>query len=107
MSHSLDPVLAALDEGKGAALDRLFDLLRIPSISTDPAYHSFCEEAARWCASELTSLGFDARVHPTAGKPMVVGHWRHEEAHAAHVLFYGHYDVQPVDPLELWQKPPF
>jgi acetylornithine deacetylase/succinyl-diaminopimelate desuccinylase-like protein len=107
MSDSLESVLAALDRGKAAALDRLFDLLRIPSVSTDPAYHASCEEAARWCASELAELGFDAAVRPTAGKPMVVGHWRHPEAHATHVLFYGHYDVQPVDPIELWETPPF
>jgi acetylornithine deacetylase/succinyl-diaminopimelate desuccinylase-like protein len=107
MNEALEPVLAALDRGRDAALDRLFALLRIPSISTDPAYHTACEEAARWCAAELTEIGFDASVRPTEGKPMVVGHWRHEEPHATHVLFYGHYDVQPVDPLELWETPPF
>lgn len=107
MNEALEPVLAALDRGRDAALDRLFAFLRIPSISTDPAYHQACEEAARWCAAELTEIGFDASVRPTDGKPMVVGHWRHEDPHATHVLFYGHYDVQPVDPLELWETPPF
>jgi acetylornithine deacetylase/succinyl-diaminopimelate desuccinylase-like protein len=107
MRDSLEAVLAALDRGRGAALERLFTLLKIPSISTDPAYHQSCEEAARWCAAELNEIGFDASVRPTAGKPMVVGHLRHHEPHAVHVLFYGHYDVQPVDPLELWETPPF
>jgi acetylornithine deacetylase/succinyl-diaminopimelate desuccinylase-like protein len=107
MANSLEPVLGALDRGRDAALGRLFALLRIPSISTDPAFHGPCEEAASWCAAELQAIGFEASVRPTAGKPMVVGHWRHPSASAPHVLFYGHYDVQPVDPLELWRTPPF
>jgi acetylornithine deacetylase/succinyl-diaminopimelate desuccinylase-like protein len=107
MGNSLDAVLTALDNGREAALERLFNILRIPSISTDPAYNDDCQEAARWCAAELTEIGFDAAVRPTEGKPMVVGHWLLPEAHGVHVLFYGHYDVQPADPLELWQTPPF
>jgi acetylornithine deacetylase/succinyl-diaminopimelate desuccinylase-like protein len=107
MAMSLEAVLGALDQGRDAALERLFALLRIPSISTDPAWHEPCEEAARWCAAELQGIGFTASVRPTAGKPMVVGHWRHPSSVAPHVLFYGHYDVQPVDPLDLWQSPPF
>ena len=107
MSDMLKPVLAALDRRRDAALDRLFALLRVPSISTDPSYHEACLEAARWCAAELTEIGFDASVRPTVGKPMVVGHWDSGESHATNVLFYGHYDVQPADPLELWDTPPF
>jgi acetylornithine deacetylase/succinyl-diaminopimelate desuccinylase-like protein len=107
MSDNLPRVLAALDRGRDAALDRLFNVLKIPSISTDPAHHEACEEAARWYAAELKDIGFDASVRPTDGKPMVVGHSRHHEPNAVHVLFYGHYDVQPVDPLELWETPPF
>ena len=107
MGNTLDKVLTTLDNGRDSALERLFTILRIPSISTDPAYSEPCEDAARWCASALTEIGFDASVRPTGGKPMVVGHWRVAEAHATHVLFYGHYDVQPADPLELWRTPPF
>ena len=107
MSDKVEPVLAALDRGRDAALDRLFSLLRIPSISTDPMYHNACLEAARWCAGELDEIGFQAAVRPTDGKPMVVAHWEHPESHATHVLFYGHYDVQPVDPLDQWETPPF
>ena len=92
--------------GRQAALDRLFQLLSIPSVSTDPAYHPACLEAAEWCAKELRDIGFQARVEPTSGKPMVVGHWR-GAASPVRVLFYGHYDVQPPDPLEEWTAPPF
>jgi acetylornithine deacetylase/succinyl-diaminopimelate desuccinylase-like protein len=107
MGNSLDAVLAALDNGQDAALERLFQLLRIPSVSTDPAYDEACGDAAKWCAHALAEIGFEASVRPTGGKPMVVAHAMLPEAHAVHVLFYGHYDVQPVDPLELWQTPPF
>ncbi len=107
MSDALEPVLAHLDASTDAALARLFSLLAIPSISTDPAYDEACRRAAEWCAGQLGEIGFEARVHATAGKPMVVAHWRHPSAKAAHVLFYGHYDVQPADPLDLWNTPPF
>lgn len=107
MSESLQPVLAQLDSSTDAALERLFALLRIPSISTDPAYDKACREAAEWCSGQLSEIGFASRVQPTAGKPMVVAHWRHASAGAQHVLFYGHYDVQPADPLDFWETPPF
>ncbi|WP_244500423.1 M20/M25/M40 family metallo-hydrolase [Methyloceanibacter methanicus] len=102
-------VLDALAEGRAEALARLTAFLAIPSISTDPAYHGACLEAAEWCAGTLREIGFEARVEPTDGKPMVVARWHLETAGAprAHVLFYGHYDVQPPDPLEAWTAPPF
>ena len=90
-----------------AAVDRLFQLLAIPSISTDPAYHAACVEAADWCANTLHAIGFEARVERTEGKPMVVGHWRAPGGSPLRVLFYGHYDVQPPDPLDEWTAPPF
>jgi acetylornithine deacetylase/succinyl-diaminopimelate desuccinylase-like protein len=102
----LDQVLAAIDRNLDKSLERLFALLRIRSVSTDPAYAGECAKAAEWLAVELRSLGFDASVRPTDGRPMVVAHARDGKA-APHVLFYGHYDVQPPDPLALWQTPPF
>ena len=105
MSKPLDDVLAFADQTLDASLERLFALIRIPSISTDPAYAEACAEAAAWLTTELLGLGFDAAVRPTGGHPMVVAH--DPQAEGAHVLFYGHYDVQPVDPLNLWATPPF
>jgi acetylornithine deacetylase/succinyl-diaminopimelate desuccinylase-like protein len=108
MSEHLNQVLMRLDQSADPALSRLFELLRIESVSTDPAYKAQCRAAAEWCADALRDIGFDARVVPTAGHPMVVAHDTGNAAHGApHVLFYGHYDVQPADPIDLWQTAPF
>ncbi len=108
MSSQLPQVLKALDETRDQALERLFELIRIPSVSTDPAYKAHCRKAAEWCTAQLQEIGFDARVVSTTGHPMVVGQHRNGARQGTpHVLFYGHYDVQPPDPLELWQTPPF
>ena len=101
----LAPVLAHLDGDREQALSRLFELLRFRSISTDPAYDGECRAAAEWLARDLAGIGFEARVAPTEGHPMVVAH--DLAADGPHLLFYGHYDVQPVDPLELWDHDPF
>ena len=101
----LDEVLARLDQGLDAALDRLAAFLRIPSISTDPAHAGDVRAAAEWLRDELAGIGFDAAVRDTAGHPMVVA--RSRPGGARPLLFYGHYDVQPVDPLSLWDRPPF
>lgn len=104
-SEHLDKVLQNVDANIDASLERLFDLIRIPSVSTDPAHAADCRRAADWLTKELSALGFDASVRPTARHPMVVGHDR--SGQGPHVLFYGHYDVQPVDPLALWHSDPF
>ena len=101
---SEDRVLALVDEQLDGSLERLFELLRIPSISTDPAYAEHCRQAAQSLSDELSDLGFEARVAPTPGHPMVVAH---HDGPGPHVLFYGHYDVQPVDPVALWNRDPF
>ena len=101
---SLDAILARIDADLNPALERLFDLLAIPSISTDPAHTPDVRRAAEWLRDDLASMGFDAALHDTPGHPMVVGQY---DGPGPHLLFYGHYDVQPVDPLALWDHPPF
>ncbi|MCB1094898.1 MAG: M20/M25/M40 family metallo-hydrolase [Verrucomicrobiae bacterium] len=100
----LNDVLAHLESEQPAALDRLFELLRIESISTDPAYSGACGAAADWLVADLRSIGFEATRRETPGHPMVVAH---SPGDGPRFLFYGHYDVQPVDPLDLWDRPPF
>lgn len=104
---TIDAVLATIDANLDAARGRLFDLLRIPSVSTDPAFTGDCQRAADWVAGQLKELGYEAQVRKTPGHPIVVGHARAPRKNAPHVLFYGHYDVQPPDPLELWRSGPF
>ncbi|MBB5576804.1 MULTISPECIES: M20/M25/M40 family metallo-hydrolase [Rhizobium] len=103
----VSPVLDRADQNLPSSLDNLFELLRIKSISTDPAFKAECHKAAEWLVAYLTSLGFTASVRDTPGHPMVVAHHDAASADAPHVLFYGHYDVQPVDPIELWESDPF
>jgi acetylornithine deacetylase/succinyl-diaminopimelate desuccinylase-like protein len=101
MTHK---VLGEIDRALDESLKRLFALIKIPSISTDPAYAKECRRAAEWLAKDLASMGFSASVRTTSGHPVVVGH---HDGEGPHVLFYGHYDVQPVDPLNLWDSDPF
>ena len=105
---SLDSVLNRIDDQLPSALERLKELMRIPSISTDPAYDDDCDRAATWLVQDLQSIGIKAEMRKTPGRAMVVGHFNGSEAaNTPHVLFYGHYDVQPVDPLNLWDTAPF
>ncbi len=102
---NLQAVLTQLDGGLDDALARLMAFLRIPSISTDPAHAGDVRAAAEWLQDELAGLGFAVTIHDTPGHPMVVA--RSPKGDARPLLFYGHYDVQPVDPLDLWTSPPF
>lgn len=102
----LPKVLDTVDANLDASLERLFELLRIASISTDPAYKDECRKAGQYLVDRLSEIGFDASLRDTTGHPMVVAHHDGPDG-APHVLFYGHYDVQPVDPLELWDTAPF
>ena len=107
-SDTVATVLRHIDTSLEASRGRLFDLLRIPSISAQPDHKPDCVRAAEWVRDQLAGLGFRAEVRPTAGHPVVVAHHAGPAGYQGpHVLFYGHYDVQPVDPLELWHSPPF
>ncbi|WP_128253636.1 M20/M25/M40 family metallo-hydrolase [Falsirhodobacter deserti] len=101
---SLQSVLDTIDQSLPEATDRLLELLRIPSISTDPAFKADCDRAADWLVKDLEEIGFTAAKRATPGHPMVVAH---SGTTGPHILFYGHYDVQPVDPLNLWDRDPF
>jgi len=103
---NLQNVLDLIDNDQTNALERLCTLLRIESISTDSKFADECIKAADWLVDDLNSIGFDAKRHDTPGHPMVVAKM-HAGDDKPHYLFYGHYDVQPVDPLELWNRPPF
>ena len=101
----LDQVLSHIDAELDPAIERLFALLRIRSISTDPAYAAECRACAEWHAADLRSIGFDAGARADAG-PSDGGRPRPLGASGPSALFYGHYDVQPVDPIELWEQDP-
>jgi len=101
---TIEKVLDQIDADLPQSIERLCELLRIPSISTDPAFKGDCETAADWLVADLESIGAIASKRQTPGHPMVVGH---VEGDGPHILFYGHYDVQPVDPLDLWDNDPF
>jgi acetylornithine deacetylase/succinyl-diaminopimelate desuccinylase-like protein len=101
----LDAVLARVDADLDHALERLFALIRIKSVSTDPAFAADCKACAEWHVADLASIGFAATAHATPGHPIVLAHDRSTPGTSA--LFYGHYDVQPVDPIELWTRDPF
>ncbi len=107
-------VLASLDQNENAAIQRWMEWLRIPSVSTDPKHNDDTRRAAEWCAAHLRGSGFDAKVVPASdgkgksGHPIVMASCPGAADYKGpHVLFYGHYDVQPVDPINLWESPPF
>src|SRR5258706_8376175 len=108
-ASQLQPVLARIDADFDSSLERLFALLRIKSISADRAFAGDCKAAADHLAKDIASLGLATDVRPTAGHPAIVAKTTNGGSRPGrpHVLFYGHYDVQPVDPLILWHRPPF
>ena len=87
-------------------LEDYYSFLRFPSVSTDDRYKKKLEECARWLVNKLTAIGLETQLVPTKGHPIVWAHNKHAAGRRT-VLIYGHYDVQPPDPLELWDSPPF
>jgi acetylornithine deacetylase/succinyl-diaminopimelate desuccinylase-like protein len=102
-----DKLLAAIDADHDAAVGRLVEWLRIPSISAQPQHAADCVRAAEWVRDQLNGIGFTASLRQTPKHPVVVAHHPGPGGGAPHLLYYGHYDVQPADPLELWKSPPF
>ena len=104
MTSELD---AYLESNADRRLASYFEFLRIPSISAQPEYGEACRQAAEWVAGQLHGMGIEnVEVSETGGHPIVYGDWLHA-ADAPTVIVYGHYDVQPVDPIELWETAPF
>jgi len=103
----LERVLERIDTGLDDAVARWSELLRIPSVSTDPAYGDAMRRAAAWVRDTLAELGFDAAIHETDGHPAVIGHYDGPGGDVPHLLYYAHYDVQPPDPVDLWETGPF
>jgi len=101
-----EPVLAHIEQNLDASRERWFEFLRIPSVSAQPKHDGDCRAAAEWVRAQLTAMGFTAAVHETPGHPIVMGH-HPGPGTGPTLLFYGHYDVQPAEPLELWTSPPF
>jgi acetylornithine deacetylase/succinyl-diaminopimelate desuccinylase-like protein len=107
MPTDMTALEAHLDATRDERLESYCEFLRIPSISALPAHAPDCRDAASWLADALKAAGAEnVEVAETGGHPIVYGDWLHAEG-APTVIVYGHYDVQPVDPLDLWTSPPF
>jgi len=107
MTDQSTSALKYAGSNKEQFLNSLKDILTIPSISTDPTKVGDMQHAAEWVATQLISLGMQrVNLYPTAKYPIVYGEWKTSKKMPT-VLIYGHYDVQPVDPLELWKSQPF
>lgn len=104
---TIEAVLAHAAARREESRARWFELLRIPSVSAQPQHAQDCRRAAEWIAAQLRAIGFTANVRETAGHPAVVAHHPGPTGLGRHLLYYGHYDVQPPEPLELWTSPPF
>lgn len=103
----MSDLLAYLDANDSRFRDELFDFLRIPSVSARSEHNADVSRAANWLRDDMERIGLDASIHPTDGHPVVLGEWRKAGPGARTILVYGHYDVQPAEPLELWDSPPF
>jgi len=96
-----------LDRHESRIEEELFDFLRIPSVSAQPSHRDDTRRGAEWVRDAMTRAGLTAVIHETPGHPVVVGEWRGAGGNVPTVLIYGHYDVQPPEPLDLWTSPPF
>jgi acetylornithine deacetylase/succinyl-diaminopimelate desuccinylase-like protein len=103
----LTAVLARIDAAEAEIRARYFDFLRIASVSAQPNHAADCRRAAAWLVDELKAIGFTAGIRETKGHPAVVAHHPGPGGDAVPLLYYGHYDVQPAEPFELWTSPPF
>jgi acetylornithine deacetylase/succinyl-diaminopimelate desuccinylase-like protein len=106
-TSKIEAVLRHIADTRQAAHGRLMDFLRIPSVSAQATHAHDCRAAADWAMRELAAIGFSTRLCETAGHPVVLAEHPGPGGDVPHLLYYGHYDVQPAEPLELWTSPPF
>jgi acetylornithine deacetylase/succinyl-diaminopimelate desuccinylase-like protein len=113
VAFDVKPVLTAIDADIENSIERMCEVLRFASVATDPAHARDCRQAADWMTDYFRGLGFTARQYETTGQPAVIAEYvppaiaQSTKHKLPHILFYGHYDVQPADPLDLWHSPPF
>jgi len=101
-------ILNYIDSKKDESLNELMEFLKIPSISSDSQYNNEMERCSKWLLEHLISIGLsDSKIIPTKGHPIIYSEWLNAGNDKPTVLIYGHYDVQPVDPIDLWKTPPF
>ena len=103
----MSDVLKFVDDNLGRFRAEMYDFLRIPSISARSEHVGDMRRAAEWLADRLRDAGLEPSIHETPGHPVVLGEWRGAGADAPTILIYGHYDVQPPEPLDEWKSPPF
>src|SRR5437868_6421158 len=103
----MEAVLRYLRENQSRFVQELCDYVRIPSVSAQPAHKAYMERAAGWIKGQFEASGLSAELHPTKGHPIVTAQTPRTGGKKSHFLVYGHYDVQPPEPLELWKSGPF
>ncbi len=103
----MSEILRYIDQNSSRFRAEMYDFLRIPSVSAKSEHDSDTRGAAEWLAQRLRDAGLEAELRETPGHPVVLGHWRGAGPDSPTVLIYGHYDVQPPEPLEEWTSPPF
>ncbi|MBI4547838.1 MAG: dipeptidase [Ignavibacteriae bacterium] len=103
----MDQVLRYIDRNKDRFLQELKRLIAIPSVSTNPEYKQDIKRCAQWIADHLSLIGMEkTKIYPTKGNPIIYSDWLQASGKPT-ILFYGHYDVQPAEPLNRWTSPPF
>jgi len=101
-------VISFIEQNKQRSLDDLIEFLKFKSISSDPVYSQDVFDTAQWLANHLRNIGMENTIiHQTPGHPIVYSQWLNAGPSAPTLLIYGHYDVQPAVPEELWHSPPF
>ena len=106
----MQTVIDYLNQNKARSIRELCEYVRFPSVSAQPQHRQDLRACAQWVVKHCQRIGLEARLCPTQGNPIVVARTPRAKAqgrHRPHFVVYGHYDVQPPEPLDLWKSPPF